>query len=499
MVLRHRLLPLLLALILTFSACGGAPSGVPTSSGGDLSSSSDSQAPIAEVRIPYDAGDSLNPFTCATMQNHFITNLIFDSLVVLDPAYQAENRLAQELTREENRWIAKLRQDARFSDGTQVLAQDVAYSYGLARTGDRYGPALSGVVAVETPDESTVVFTLEEPDVFFDRSLCFPIVKLNTGELPIPMGSGRYLPNDQGDALVANPNYYQAVQNVKTVELVSTADLEDQSFAVMEKTIDLMYSDLRSELNLGLGTGHRQVQLSNLVFLGINSQGWGFTAPLRGALSALINRDDINRKAYLGFGSTTYSLVRPSYGGSASVGSELGPDRVAAVLDSLGYAQRDTAGYRMVGSKRFALRLMVNQENKARSAAADLIAGNLEQAGIQVTVEKVDYATYWGRIQRGEYDLYLGELRIPYNLDLSDFILPGGALGSGITQNPELMALYRQVKAGEASAADLDALLFQEMPVVPLLYRRGIICFSRDFSANIVATEQDIFYNIGAW
>ena len=55
------------------------------------------------------------------------------------------------------------------------------------------------------------------------------------------------------------------------------------------------------------------------------------------------------------------------------------------------------------------------------------------------------------------------------------------------------------MKSGQAGLEALDAALSQVMPVIPLVYRRGIVCYGEDFSANIVATEQDIFYNIGDW
>ena len=59
--------------------------------------------------------------------------------------------------------------------------------------------------------------------------------------------------------------------------------------------------------------------------------------------------------------------------------------------------------------------------------------------------------------------------------------------------------IYNSVHAGEIEQNILEKALREDLPVVPLLFKRGILCFSRDFSANIVATEQDIFYNIEEW
>ena len=132
-------------------------------------------------------------------------------------------------------------------------------------------------------------------------------------------------------------------------------------------------------------------------------------------------------------------------------------------------------------------------------AAAAILRDAFQAAGFQITLESVPFEEYSLRIAEGNYDLYLGEVRVPPNLDLLSLIAPSPTLGPGCARDEELLALYYQVKAGEAELSALDGALRRTMPVIPLAYRRGIVAFSPDFSANIVATEQDIFYNIGEW
>lgn len=499
MPLITRILALAGALVL-LAACGSAKEGPqsPSTQPPAASSEPGGQSAPQVVRVPYDPGDSLNPFTCTTLQNFQISNLLYDGLVTLDPTYQAQLRLAQELTQESHQWVARLRPDALFADGSAVTAQDVAYSCQLALGDSRFGAALAGVAGVQTPNDATVVFVLTRPDQFFDRALTFPVVKQGTGEQPLPVGSGRYTLDQETVSLTANPQAYPPVDHIRRVELVDAGDLEAQSEALLGGAIDLLYSDLRSDLNLGLGAGHRQVPLSNLLFVGVNSRGALGDARLRGALSGLLPREELGRKTQLSFASTAYSPIRPAYGGSAVTGTELRADQAGAALDGLGYDTWDQEGYRVAGTARLTLTFLVNQENKSRVAAAQLIAGAARQAGIHLQVERLPFQAYLERIAQRDYDLYLGELRVPYNLDLTVLLAPG-ALGPGVETSPQLLELYHQVKAGEAPMAQLDALIRQETPLMPILYRRGILWFSREFSANIVATERDIFYNIGDW
>lgn len=502
MSLPLRLLSLACTL-LVLASCGSAAQEPPSQSSQTpepppVSSEVPVQPSPQMVRVPYDPTDSLNPFTCLTLQNLQLSNLLFDGLATLDPTYQTQLRLAQELTQEGAQWVARLRPDARFADGSAVTAQDVAYSVQLALGDSRFGAALAGVAQVQTPDDATLVFVLTQPDQFFDRALTFPVVKQGTGEQPVPVGSGRYTLDPGGGSLTANPQAYPPIRNLRRVELVDAGSLEDQGQGVADGTIDLMYSDLRSDLNLGLGSGHRQVPLSNLLFVGVNPRGPLADPRMREALSGLLPREELGRKTQLSFASTAYSPIRPAYGGSAVTGAGPGADRVAAILDGLGYDTLDEEGCRTAGGARLTLTLLVNRENRSRVAAAQLIAQAAKGEGVLVTVERLSYEEYLARIAARDYDLYLGELRIPYNLDLEALLAPG-ALGPGVEAAPQLLELYHRVKAGEAPMAQLDALIRRETPVMPILYRRGILCFSRDFSANIVATERDIFYNIGDW
>ena len=141
----------------------------------------------------------------------------------------------------------------------------------------------------------------------------------------------------------------------------------------------------------------------------------------------------------------------------------------------------------------------MNAGNPDREAAAAIVQDAFQGARFRVTLEAVPFEEYTLRIAEGNYDLYLGELRITNNLDLASLIGPDPAVGPGCVRDEELLEIYRRAKAGEAELSALDSALRRVVPVIPLVYRRGIVAISPDFSANIVATEQDIFYNIGEW
>ncbi len=483
-------------------SCSGGTEGSSLVQGeAPLGSQNQASGELTRLRIPYHGEDTLNPYTCTTLQNYYAAGLLYDTLVSLNTMGDPQNRLAQEITIEGASCIVKLRTDARFSDGSPVTAGDVVYSMEMARQSTRFAAQLSGVLETSSPDNYTVVFLLAAPDQFFDRSLAFPIVKEGTGEEALPTGGGRFVAAEGSTLLERNEGYYDPVATVQTVELVDAGNLRDQGEAVASGELDLMYTDLQGEVDLSLGLPRRQVVLSNLVFLGINSQRWGFSSQERCAFSGILDRDALIRKAYLGFGAAAYSPIKASYSsGSGTVsGTEVNLEEQNAVLDSLGYDQRDQEGWRTRGGREFTLRLLVNSDNADRVAAAKLVVQDVQAAGIRVQLEEVPFETYSQRIAAGDYDLYLGEMKIPWNLDLLSLISPDPQVGPGCVQDEELIKTYYEVKSGQSDVEALDTALGKVMPVIPLVYRRGIVCYSQDFSPNIVATEQDIFYNIGDW
>lgn len=482
----------------------------------------DHDEPLHTVRIPYDPSDSLDPFTCTSLQNYYAAGLLYDTLVALDATGAPQNRLAQEITAEGGRWVVRLRTDAYFSDNTRVTAQDVAYSAAIAKVCSRFAVQLSGVADIQTPDSFTVVFLLSAPDQYFNRSLAFPIVKEGTaGELKtevvgegeearvyttivreegtLPVGGGRFLLDESGTGFTRNARYHTPVKNIRAVRLADVGDLAAQSVAVQDGRLDLMYSQLQGTVDLSAGNISRQVMLSNLVFLGLNSQRRGFSAQLRASFSALIDREAVARRAYLGFAAAAYSPIKQSFETSTGGEENPAPDTQEAQLDAMGFDRRDEEGWRMNGNQRFTLGLLVNSDSTQRRAAAAIIADAFAAAGIELIIESVPFAQYAQRIAEGNYDLYLGELRVPPNLDLSTLIAPHPRVGPGCVPDQELLDTYSRVKAGRSELSELDTAFRRSMPFIPLVYRRGMVALSRDFSANIVATEQDIFYNIGDW
>ena len=163
------------ALILTLCGCdksGTAPNKV--SSG---SSTSEKEEYEKSITLLYSKADTFNPYTAKTEINRQLCKLLYEPLVKTDDNFEPHNSIAKSVKISKDVCTVVLK-DVKFSDGTRLTADDVVYSYKLAKKSKTaYKNKLYAVESVSAKDSSTVVFTLEKRDPYFANVLDFPIIK----------------------------------------------------------------------------------------------------------------------------------------------------------------------------------------------------------------------------------------------------------------------------------------------------------------------------------
>lgn len=504
----QKLLWLLVACGLMLTGCGapmvdGEGESLPPAQ----SQTQGSQTPTRQnqtILLPYDPNGGMNPYTTKAQQNFYLCGLLYDSLTTLSPTYEAENRLAAEITLDGTTCTILLREDATFWDGTPVTAADVAYSLSLAMQSGYYGAGLTGVAsfAVDPTDSRKLMIELSQPDRFFACSLVFPVVKSDTGADALPIGSGRYLADLSALEMRPNPNHFSGGAG-KPFKLVELTDNDALNYGVKAGTIDYLFTDMRASWNKSYGSSYRVVQLNNMVYLGLKGTS-GITADpaIRRVFYELLQRQDVVDKAYMGFAVPAYLPINPAfvqapYTAPAQLASaELLGDR----LDEMGYGNRDSFGYRTDRyNRRLSLQLLINSESSYKEELARLLVQGCDQLGIEITVQRLPYSQYLQKLQEGSFDLYIGEVKLPYNMDSTAMLSGMGQTGYGIVSSQELLQAYADFRQSAEGFTTFEEIFYKEVPFVPLVFRRGVVLFSANFSSNIVATEQDIFYNIKDW
>ncbi len=482
------------------------------------------------LRVAYDDDSTLNPYTTLSTQNYYVARLMYDSLMVVDENYTTHANLASSVAMsvgqavveqvdtaddtqgEEVEYISytqtlctiELRSDAYFWNGDPLTADDVIYSLYQAMASPYYAAGLTHIMrATADPENSQQLsIVLSRPDAFFEHSLTFPIVQEGTGAQATPMGSGRFQPSGE-TTLVANSAHFEPANNFERIELMEIVDIDSAAYSVKTGLIDIAFSDLRSTWNKSLGNGFTSVQLSNMVYLGVNkSSGLMANAELRSVLSRYLNRSELSGSAYSGQDSPVLLPFHPQLPTNQQVvqlDDSLTQVQAGILLDDMGYDTRDEQGYRMSGGGRMRLDILVNSENTSRVNMAQMIAMSCDELGIDATVTAVSFEDYEYLLSEGEYDVFIAEVKLPPNMNILPMLSGVGETSIGAWGSAELQSATQNFLETGEGFTEVSELFSEQMPFIPLLYRSGIVMYPLNFSSNILATEQDIFYNIQEW
>lgn len=514
----HRLLAVPLLFLLLLGACA------PAAESGDGSSSSQpeqavsSAAPSLPARqddgrfvLPYNATDSLHPYRSSTDLNTALHTLVYDSLVRLDNDFTPVMSIASDISIDGVTCTVTLKSGLRFSDGTPLTALDVRYSIDCIRASSSvYAGRLANVQSYAAQDDRTLVFTLAMPDSLFINLLDFPVIQNGSNQQERPAGSGRYRyvqDIDTADGTVrldANEQWYGgSVDNFQTLWLAPFDYKQSLIYTLKSGAIDFAFTDLAQvQSSTNMGSSPIQVPLSNLVYLGVNNtSGVTATASFRKAISLCLDRSAIVSEAFLSRASAASAPFNPNMYATKDLEVQLAADSAAAdaMLDALGYTQRDADGYRLHGAQRLTLTVLVNTDSFYRTQTARVVQQNLAAVGIDCVINELSPDDYRAAVTNGQFELYIGEVRLHANNDLSPFFTAGGALAyGGVSADPAASAYYA-LRRGESGYQSFCSLFAEQSPFIPLVFRNGVSCFARTMAYNVKSSMSDPFFNIEDW
>ena len=139
--------------------------------------------------------------------------------------------------------------------------------------------------------------------------------------------------------------------------------------------------------------------------------------------------------------------------------------------------------------------LLVCSDDPARVRAAEYLSSSMQENGFFLKVRSLGREAYVAALQAGNYDAYLGEVRLTANFDLSEFFRTGGALSYGAVADTSLAGLCTQALGNSGSYADLCARLLDTVPFCPIVFKSYEVCVSRGAIASISPGVDCVFHN----
>ncbi|WP_370853001.1 peptide ABC transporter substrate-binding protein [Pararhizobium haloflavum] len=471
--------------------------------------------------VVYNRGNDTDPstldhhLTSTVAEGHLMRDL-YEGLVVQDATAEIVPGVAEEWEMSEDGTVYTfhLREDAKWSNGDPVTANDFVFAYRRLQDPETAAPYANihypiknaeainnsemdpeelGVVAI---DDRTLEITLEGPTPYFLELLThqtgLPLHQASVEEHGADYTSpdnmvtnGAYMlesftPNDM-IVMRKNPEFHDA-DNV-AIDVVNYIPFEDRATCLRRFEADevLSCSDIPLEqmdyMEENLADSMRIVPYLGTYYLPVKTTKEELSDPrVRQAMSMAIDREFLAEEIWQGAMVPTHSFVPEGIGnyGEPAVLPYAEDDMLDR--EDAAIALLEEAGF---GEGELSVELRYNtSENNANTMTA--IADMLGNIGINATTVEMEGATYFDYLRSdGEFDVvragWIGDYSDPQNFL---FLHESDNLGFNYSrwENEE----YDQLMSDAESETDLDAraeilkqaetLLLEEVPVIPILY-----------------------------
>ncbi|MGI8415623.1 MAG: ABC transporter substrate-binding protein [Nakamurella sp.] len=409
----------------TNSSAGNSPAAAPTGAAGGSSpataaasaangSSAPSAAPTGtiECTLAFTLSSGFDPMNASSAVGTAANEHIFEGLVNLDPVsrqpYLALAKAQPTASADNKTWTVTLRDGAKFSDGTPVTAEDVAWSF--TRALDPANKALmagfiSFIDTATAKDASTVEFALKTPfSLFAQRIAVIKIVpKALTKDAAAsktfdtkPVGSGPYSVTKAdataGITFGVNSHYNgprpatvtAMTWNTTTEDSTRVADLQSGRVQAIESVPYVNVAQIKQQFQVD------EVQGFNQVFLMFNCSAKPFDDKrVRQALHYALDSDQIIKTALQGFGSAATSYIdegNSSYQKAATVYG-FDADKAKSLLAAAGASNLSFE--------------LVTTDNAIVKAAAPLLIDSWKQIGVTATLNTAPSSSVYGTAPSG--------------------------------------------------------------------------------------------------
>jgi peptide/nickel transport system substrate-binding protein len=430
--------------------------------------------------------------------------------------------LAEAIDREDDvTYLARLRPEARFSDGSPVTAEDVKYTFDSVRDpalGSPFRKTFDDILAgVEVVDPRSIRFRLKAPRAPFFTDLDFGIVSRRhaqpldeavrraalEGRRPPPfdpvrevVGAGPYVVAARGTDAVTLARNPHALRAPATERLTVRAIRDDNSrlLALVGGSADVILNGGVTPVVLEALADNPKVAVrygpsATLSYLGFNTQDRILSNPkVRQAIALALDRPRLIAAKFHGQALLASSVLDEGNEYFAP-GLPTWPHdlaRARRLLDEAGYPDPDGDGPR----PRFEL-TWKSSAMRFRVALAQAMARQLAAVGIAVDVRPFDFATFLDDVKKGNAQLFTLQVTDVVEPDMmrslfhSDKIPTAANNWGGLNRfryaNPALDALldegarHADPAARRTAYAAVQRLLAEALPMLPLWHEHHVM------------------------
>lgn len=457
-----------------------------------------------ELTLAYCPSRSMNPLIGYNQNNRLLMSLIYQGLFATDNNGMSHPILcsAYYVTPDNRTWSFQIEPLATFSDGTRVTLEDVKASYDYARTESSYYKGRFTYVHDIQIEDNAIVFYLTTPYENLALLLDIPIVKAEDVSAEHPRGTGPYTFEEglSGTYMAKNRNWWGRMEiaatadSIRLMEAETDAEIRDlfefgDVGVVCTNPLSDSYADFRCDYELwDCDSGMFLYLACNVQYSKYFEDGY-----LRTVLTYAIDRQHIVDTYYHGHAQIATLAVSPSskqY--SKSLAAKYGYDSLK-FISAIGGWQVP----KFPDEPNRVLRILVNCDDSARLRAARDIAETLTEFGIPAGT--LEYGgstnpTYEVVLRAENWDMYLGQTRLPPTGDLSEFFRGWGNLKWGGLPHEDILTLCKESLANSGNYYNLVQLLADDGRIIPLLFGDFAVYAKRGLLPGLSPSRDNVFF-----
>lgn len=487
-----------------------APAAAPTTAPAQAPAAAPAAKKGGVLRVAISA-DITNTGLILTKPAQWVYQTMFSTLTVYDVAtLEVKPELAESwsVTPDGKAWTFTLRKDVKWHDGKPLTAADVKFTYEAVmnpkiNAGFHRGN-FANVETITTEGDYVIKFNMKAPEgdmpaLLGDYLHILPKHLLENADLnqpadflAKPVGSGPFKFKEQvrGERYVveANPDYFKGRPSLDQIIFKILPDANTQ--VAQFKSGDLDFSNILSASQLQALQNEPKVRIFSAETIDywhifINNQ-----SPLlsdkrvRQALNYGLDRELLLKQVMAGNGVLAAGPIAPSLSKWRNTNLKPYPfdqNKAKALLKDAGWADTDGDGIldKVINGQKtpFKVTIIVIPAQAVWEDIALIAQQQWKQLGMDVTLDKQDTNTGFGKVQAGNFTLYVGSRGpIPSPVDLKRYFACGAGGNWFKSCNEEMdkqvtLALNSTEATARKAAADkAQELWFEDSPSLMLFY-----------------------------
>lgn len=457
-----------------------------------------------EFSLVYYAERSMNPLLSADYTNRALFSLLYQGLFSVDMNNRATPILCKRYqVSSDNRSYTFYIENAFFSDGSRLTINDVLATYITAKESKFYGGRFTHITEIALSGDGGITFTLDTPYQDLPVLLDIPILKEEELEDESPLGTGPYIiEHTMGGAQLRKvANWWCSAEREFDIQLAVTATsiplIEAESPSHIRDEFEfydvgLVCADPCSDDYADYRCDYELWDCDNGIFLYL---AFNVTycelfegKQLRSAVTYAIDRERLAEDHYRGFARAATLPASPGsmyYSNSLASKFEYDSNKFINVLNQQGIIEED-------------VRLLVNSDDSARLRTARDIAAMLTECGMPTVTMEVNTADFNSYLLAGNYDLYLGQTRLPPNMDLSEFFRPWGNMSYNGISDAALYSRCLDALADYGNYYNLHQEIMEDGRIIPVLFCGYAVYATRGLLTDLTPARDNVFfYSLG--